>query len=37
LKAGDTVRIEMTGLGQMHTPVLDEQDTRAGAVKVIDG
>jgi 2-keto-4-pentenoate hydratase/2-oxohepta-3-ene-1,7-dioic acid hydratase in catechol pathway len=31
LVPGDTVRIEMTGLGQMNTPVLDEQGTRAGA------
>ncbi|MFC8828795.1 fumarylacetoacetate hydrolase family protein [Streptomyces sp. NPDC057137] len=29
LAPGDTVRIEMTGLGQMCTPVLDEQGTRA--------
>jgi len=28
--AGDTVHIEMTGLGRMSTPVLDEQGTRAG-------
>jgi 2-keto-4-pentenoate hydratase/2-oxohepta-3-ene-1,7-dioic acid hydratase in catechol pathway len=25
LTPGDTVRIEMTGLGRMRTPVLDEQ------------
>jgi 2-keto-4-pentenoate hydratase/2-oxohepta-3-ene-1,7-dioic acid hydratase in catechol pathway len=37
LKAGDAIRIEMTGLGQMHTPVLDEQDTRVGAVNGSDG
>jgi len=36
LKAGDTIRIEMTGLGQMHTPVLDERDTRVGAVNGSD-
>jgi 2-keto-4-pentenoate hydratase/2-oxohepta-3-ene-1,7-dioic acid hydratase in catechol pathway len=37
LKAGDAIRIEMTGLGQMHTRVLDEQDTRVGAVHGSDG
>jgi 2-keto-4-pentenoate hydratase/2-oxohepta-3-ene-1,7-dioic acid hydratase in catechol pathway len=30
LVGGDTVRIEMTGLGRMSTPVLDEQDAGAG-------
>ncbi|MFD4558928.1 fumarylacetoacetate hydrolase family protein [Streptomyces sp. NPDC058469] len=30
LVPGDTVRIEMTGLGRMNTPVLDEQGARAG-------
>jgi 2-keto-4-pentenoate hydratase/2-oxohepta-3-ene-1,7-dioic acid hydratase in catechol pathway len=30
LVPGDTVRIAMTGLGQMTTPVLDEQQTRSG-------
>jgi 2-keto-4-pentenoate hydratase/2-oxohepta-3-ene-1,7-dioic acid hydratase in catechol pathway len=31
LGPGDTVRIEMTGLGQMCTPVVEEQDTGVGA------
>jgi 2-keto-4-pentenoate hydratase/2-oxohepta-3-ene-1,7-dioic acid hydratase in catechol pathway len=30
LVGGDTVRIEMTGLGRMSTPVLDEQDAGSG-------
>ena len=30
LLPGDTVRIAMTGLGQMTTPVLDEQQARSG-------
>ncbi|MEV7341740.1 fumarylacetoacetate hydrolase family protein [Streptomyces sp. NPDC093544] len=37
LMPGDTVRIEMTGLGQMNTPVLDEQGTRAGGRGGSDG
>ncbi|MCU1694652.1 MAG: 2-hydroxyhepta-2,4-diene,7-dioate isomerase [Mycobacterium sp.] len=36
LKGGDAIRIEMTGLGQMRTPVLDEQDTRMAADRGID-
>ena len=36
LKGGDAIRIEMTGLGQMRTPVLDEHDTRVEADRGID-
>ncbi|MFE1961573.1 fumarylacetoacetate hydrolase family protein [Streptomyces sp. NPDC059479] len=37
LVPGDVVRIEMTGLGQMNTPVIDEQGARVGAGEGSDG